>query len=38
MLFHASMTKKLNEEELKEQLDFYLKIAKTVELNIEKID
>lgn len=31
MLFHASMTKKLNKEELKKELDFYLML-------IEKID
>lgn len=31
MLFHASMTKKLNKEELKKELDFYLML-------VEKID
>ncbi len=31
MLFHVSMRKKLNEEELKKQLDFYLML-------LEKID
>lgn len=31
MLFHAQLNKKLNKEELKQQLDFYLKLIEKVE-------
>jgi hypothetical protein len=31
MLFHAEMTKKLNEEELKKQLHFYLVLCENME-------
>lgn len=31
MLFHASMTKKLNKEELKKELDFYLMLIEKLE-------
>lgn len=31
MLFHASMRKELNKEELKKQLDFYLMLRKKID-------
>ncbi len=31
MVFHANVTKKLNEEELKKQVDNYLKLLKIIE-------
>lgn len=34
MLFHAQLNKKLNKEELKQQLDFYLKLIEKLESDV----